>query len=78
MNLIQQIVHAVEQRLIVMVREVDLPLASLDGLEPDLVLEIYAANGRRGDHALAEASVEQLRSLSKGQMGGLLQGRWCN
>ena len=54
------------------VREVDLPLASLDGLEPDLVPQIYAADGRRGDHALAEASVKQLRSLSKGQVGGLL------
>ena len=76
--LIQQLVHAVEQRVIVRVREVDLPLASLDGLEPDLVPQIYAADSRRGDHALAEASVKQLRSLSKGQVGGLLQGRWCN
>ena len=76
--LIQQLVHAVEQRVIVRVREVDLPLASLDGLEPDLVPQIYAADSRRGDNALAEASVKQLRSLSKGQVGGLLQGRWCN
>ena len=76
--LMQQLVHAVEQRVIVRVREVDLPLASLDGLEPNLVPQIDAADGRRGDHALAEASVKQLRSLSKGQVGGLLQGRWCN
>ncbi len=40
------------------VLEVDLPLASLDGLEPDLVSKIYAADRRRRDHALAEASVK--------------------
>ncbi len=41
-----------------MVREVDLPLASLDGLQPDLFSQIYAAVSRRGDHALAEESVK--------------------
>ena len=45
--------------------EVYLSLAPLDVLEPDLVLQVDAANGRRGDHGLAEASVEQLRSFSK-------------
>ena len=44
------------------VREVDLPLASLDGLEPDFVPQIDAAEGRQGDHALTEASVKQLNS----------------
>ena len=41
--------------------EVYLPLAALDVLEPDLVPQVDAAYGRRGDHGLAEASVEQLR-----------------
>ena len=46
--------------------EINLPLATLDVLEPDLVLQVDATDGRRGDHGLAEPSVEQLRSLSKG------------
>ena len=58
--------------------EINLPLAALDVLEPDLVPQVDAADGQRGDLDLAEASVEQLCSFSKGQVGGLLQGRWCN
>ena len=58
--------------------EVDLPLATLDVLEPDLVLQVDATDGRRGDHGLTEPPVEQLRSLSKGQVSGFLQSRWCN
>ena len=58
--------------------EINLPLATLDVLEPDLVLQVDATDGRRGDHGLTEPSVEQLRSLSKGQVSGLLQSRWCN
>ncbi len=73
-----QLVHTGEQRVLVRVREVDLPLASLDCLQPDLVQQIYSADSRRGYHALIEASVKQLRSLSKGQVGRVLQGRRCN
>ena len=58
--------------------EINLPLPALDVLEPDLVPQVDAADGRRGDLDLAEASVEQLCSLGKGQVSGLLQSRWCN
>jgi len=44
--------------------EIYLSLAPLDVLEPDLVLQEDAADGQRGDHGLAEASVEQLRPFS--------------
>ena len=64
-----------EQLAIVRVREVDLALVALDVLEPDLVLQVDAADGRRGDHGLAEATVEQLRPLDQSQVGTLLQGR---
>ena len=47
-------------------------------LNLDLVPQVDAADGRRGDLDLAEAPVEQLRPLGQGQVGGLLQGRWCN
>ena len=39
--------------------EVDLALAPIYVLEPDLVLEVDSTDGRRGDLHLAEPSVEQ-------------------
>ena len=70
--------HAMKQGAIVRLGEINLPLPALDVLEPDLVLQVDAKDGRRGDHGLAEPSVEQLRSLSMGQVSGFLQSRWCN
>jgi hypothetical protein len=45
--------------------EVDLALAPLDVLEPDLVLEVDATDGRRGYLHLTEPSVEQLCALGQ-------------
>ena len=61
-----------EEREVVALREVDLTLAPLDVLEPDLVAEVDATDGRRGDPHLAEPSVEQLRPLGQRQVGALL------
>ena len=52
--------------------EVDLALAPLYVLEPDLVLEVDARNERRGDPNLTEASVEQLFPLGQRQVDALL------
>ena len=48
-----------EEREVVALGEVDLALAPLDVLEPDLVREVDASDGRRGDLNLTEPSVEQ-------------------
>ena len=58
--------------------KINIPLAALDVLEPYLVLQVDATDCGRGDHGLTESSMEQLRSLSKGQVSGFLQSRWCN
>ena len=52
-----------EQGEVVRFGEVDLALAPLDVLEPDLVLEVDATDGRRGDLDLAEPPVEQRCAL---------------
>ena len=57
--------HSIEERAVVALCEVDLSLPSFDVLEPDLVLKVDATDGRRGDHHLAEPSVEQLGALSQ-------------
>ena len=51
--------HSIEERAVVALCEVDLSLPSFDVLEPDLVSKVDATDGRRGDHHLAEPSVEQ-------------------
>ena len=61
-----------EQGEVVRFGEVDLALAPLDVLEPDLVLEVDATDGRRGDPNLTEPSVEQLCPLGQRQVGALL------
>ena len=48
-----------EEGEVVALGEVDLAVAPLDVLEPDLVLEVDSTDGRRGDLHLAEPSVEQ-------------------
>jgi len=55
--------------------EVNLPLAALDVLEPDLVLQVDATDGGRGHLSFSEVAMEKVRPLDKGQVGGLLQGR---
>ena len=54
--------------------EVDLALAALDVLEPDLVPEVDAADARRGDLHLTEAAMEYLCALHQGQVCTLLKG----
>ena len=58
-----------EERQIMRISEVDLSLASLDVLEPDLVLEVNATDCCRGDHHLTKPPVENLRTLSQRHMG---------
>ena len=53
-----------EEREVVALGEVDLALTPLDVLEPDLVAEVDATDGRRGDLYLAVPPVEQRRALS--------------
>ena len=50
--------HAIEERLKVRLSEVDLSLASLDILEPYLVSEVYASDGRWRDFDFTELSME--------------------
>ncbi len=54
-----------EESEVVAVGEVDLVLAPLYVLEPDLVLEVDATDGCRGDPNLTEPSVEQLCPLDQ-------------
>ena len=54
-----------KEREIVRLREVDLTLTPLDVLEPDLVLEVDASDGRWGDHDLTKLSMEQRCTFSK-------------
>ena len=46
-------------------REVNLSLTPLDVLEPDLVLEVDATDGRLGDYDLTKVSMEQRCTFSK-------------
>ena len=51
--------HSIEERAVVALCEVDLSLPSFDVLELDLVSKVDETDGPRGDHHLAEPSVEQ-------------------
>ena len=53
-----------EECEIVRLREINLSLSPLDVLEPDLVLEIDATDGRWGDHDLTKLSMEQRCTFS--------------
>ena len=60
--------HTIEERLEVGHRKINLSLSPLNVLEPDLVLEVDATDGRWRDHHLTERSVEHLCTLHQRQM----------
>jgi hypothetical protein len=70
--LVEDCVHAMEEREIVRIGEVDLVLDPLDALEPDIVLEVDATDGSREDLNLLELSMKKLSSISERQMCALL------
>ncbi|MFN9906840.1 MAG: hypothetical protein ACK56F_12085, partial [bacterium] len=60
LHLLENGAHALEERLVVRLGEVDLALAALDVLEPDLVSDVDSADAQLGVLHLTEPPVEHL------------------